>query len=491
MHMPAKKTLRYTRFFVLLLILVSFVSAESAGKRKKDQRNDHFRDIAKKIQEAHYNKDMDKVLDMFYNNCIKDGKMKPRPEPGKETKQFKRVSKEIRAHIYQCVAFSYFALDRPAVGNIYLRKLLNESKSQFNEAFRIISEEMKGLSEDGKLYNVIERFKRYCLKARKGNTYKEKMVFKKVSGDIRADIYHLAALAYDDLEEINKRDIYIKKLLDTRLSLESDIYRPSWREMAKKKYIVLPRLLLGIKIGINSTIPHIGQRYSILGPAFSTEGDPYCKEYSYKLAHILGGQLGGILEYTLKKRLSICLEVNSLALNFRYNNILNWEVIDGNQGAGDVKSLIFIHRHNIYYLEFPILLKYRFVKNQSKLVPYLQMGGYLRFLQLFANKSIMSDLGIEETFNFKKLFNRFNSGFCVGAGIGYDTVLKGIQGIRFRLEFEVNYKHGFNNVVNEDRRYTHEELVFGYYDVFDDMKLSNWHFGFKLLLRISDKPYRK
>ena len=453
--MKERKTLQFIRLLVVLLVLVPAAFADAGGKSEKEQLNEKFRAIGKEMEEFYNKGDVDKVLDLFHKHCIKDEEMEPMPKPGKKRDEFRRVAREIRHYIYRLVAFSYFALNKPTMGDIYLRKL---SKSQLNKAFRIIAGEMTGHYDNGRLNDVINLYRERCCKRKKGDDKKakpakEKKVFKKAAKDIRADIYQLVALSYDDLDETKMRDIYLKKLLDIRLHLESDIYRESWREIVKKKYIVLPRLLLGVKAGINFTMPHIGQRYSILKPALS-------KDYSYDLAHILGAQLAGVLEYTLTKNLSLCMEVNTISLEFRYNNILEWENTDENQGAAEVEPLSFIHHHRVYFIELPFLLKHRFVNSESKFAPYLQMGGYLRFLQ-FANKEIESSLeadpdGNTKTISFKDQINRFNSGFCVGAGIGYDTKFMGFD---FRLEFEVNYKHGFNNIVNEDRRYTNKELV--------------------------------
>ena len=481
-HMPIRKTLQYIWFLVLLFTLVSTAFAKGSAKSEKEQLNEKFGKIAREMQEFYDNDDMEEVRSLFNKHCVEYDKITPKA--GKTREEFKKVDREIRGYIYRLVAFSHFKSDQPGMGDVYLRKL---SKSQLNEAFREIASEMKEAYDNGNLNDVINLYKKYCCKSDK-----EKMVFKRVEEDIRVDIYRLAALSYDDLDETGARDNYLKKILDLRPHMESGIYRPSWREMVKNKYIVLPRLLLGFNGGANMTIPHPYKSYSILGPAASSGWNSYSKDYSYNLAHLWGAHLAGVIEYTLTKNFSINMQISAVSLTFRYENDLKWE-----SGGGRI-SQNFIHRHRLYYIEMPLFLKYRFVEFggiKAKLKPYLQIGGFLRILE-FAHKSIDSSLETgsgppdEDTkvFYLKDLISRINSGFCMGAGISYDTKFMGFP---FRLEFGFNYKHGLNNIVDKDQRYKPENLVFGYYDVFDDIKLRNWDLSFKILVPMSFKAFKR
>ncbi len=359
-------------------------------------------------------------------------------------------------------------------------------KDDLNEQFRETAKEMKQAYDNGKLNRVIDLYRGKCCT----REFKESPLFKKVEEDIRMDIYRLVALSYDDLDETSMRDKYIKKILDIRPHMESVIYRPSWRRIAREKYIVLPRLMLGVNAGVNITIPHPYRRYSILGPAASTGEDVYRKDYRYKLTHIWGLELAGVMEYTLTKHLSVNMQVSTISLRIYYENNLERKDNGARGGNGSRTSLDSIHRHELYYIEVPVFLKYRFVNVRSRLKPYLQIGGFFRGLQ-FAHKSIDTVLnGKKETklLNLEKRIHRIDSGLCFGAGITYDTRF---AGFRLFLELEVNYRHGFNNIVNEDQRYENAELIPGYYDVFDDIKLRNWDLTFKILLPISFKTFKR
>ena len=355
---------------------------------------------------------------------------------------------------------------------------------QLNERFRNIADEMKEAYDKGNLNKVINLFNKNCLKNKK-----ELFIFRKVEEDIRMDIYRIAALSYDDLDETVMRDKYIKKILDIRPYMESGIYRQSWRKIAQEKYIVLPRILFGVNVGPNIAIAHPYKRYSILGPVQSTVEDIYHKDYSYRLLDLWGAQLSGVIEYTLSKHFSVYMEVASISLAFRYKTGLKQEI------GGEQVALDFIYRQRLYYIEMPFYLKYRFTASRSILKPYIQIGGFFRILQ-FAHKSIDRTVRIgpgppeEDTsaFYLRRLVSRFGNGFCIGGGFTYETRFSGFH---LFLEFGINYKHGFNNIVNSDLRYSDNELISEYYDVFDDIKLRSLDFSFKILLPITFKAFTR
>ena len=121
--------------------------------------------------------------------------------------------------------------------------------------------------------------------------------------------------------------------------------------------------------------------------------------------------------------------------------------------------------------------------------PYIQVGVYYSMLQsaiktLDAVSLPDQEYREEAIVDIKGLFTGSNLGIRVGAGIDYD-----IGG--FRLQLEANYKFGINNIVDKANRFKNEQLMFAFYDVFDDMKLRNWYLSFKILLPISFKAFRR
>jgi hypothetical protein len=176
-------------------------------------------------------------------------------------------------------------------------------------------------------------------------------------------------------------------------------------------------------------------------------------------------------------------------MKFQYISRYIWEkvAIEGIYYGTDTTAKV-THDQSFYYLELPVLLKYRFLTR--KFQPYVQVGGFYRVLETAA-KSLHAVVEPEvEAFrditrlDVRKQFTWGNGGFLVGAGIGFDT-----RGVR--LEMEVNYKHVFNNIVDGDRRFDNPELMFAFYDVFDDINVNNWDISVKFLLPLSFKAFRR
>jgi len=385
----SRKVIRKLVFFMFIFLVVSLAFAQGSSKSKKAQLNEDFKKIAELMKESYDNGDLDNIIDLYNKNCCKGDRAKPT----KEKRRFKRVRREIRADIYKWMALSYFALDRPEIGNIYLRKLL--------------------------------------------------------------------ALRHDEV---------------------TDSYWLSIRNAAKNKYYVAPRLSLGFKAGLTFSMAQPYKRYFIFEPEPSIGLDSYYKDYFFNFTRSQGTQLGGIFEYGLTKNLSINVQANYTELRFLYKNTFTWE----EKRDGESITADFIHHQYKGLFEIPILLKYRFV--ELKLKPYLQAGVFCSVL-ISAYKTIDVDLTKTEVetvvdIKIKDLFTTFSCGLWFGAGIGFDVG-------RFRLEFEANYKHGLNNIVDANHRYNNQEIMYGYYDVFDDMKLRSWDLSLNVLLPISFKAFRR
>lgn len=481
--------LLYMWFCLFLLFSAAMISAQDNGKVKltKSQLDDKYKGVAKDMQEHFEKKDkirFDKVIDLFKKECCQDNgvddKVKSKTRACKEKKEFNKASKEIRASIYGCVALSYIESNRPEIADIYLKKLRNTSKSKLNEIFKDVEQKIKEYFDDGKLNHVTDEYEKYCRKDGKSKACQEIKSFKKAPRDIRADIYQWIVLSYDALARTKLRDIYLKKLLAVRLNPGIG---KRWRSIGnsiEENYIVAPRLMIGGKFGVNLTTVHSGNRYSIIEPATLTYS--YHKDYIFSFTHSRGTQPGIIVEYAFTKNLSVSIQPTYIDLRFQYKSNLKRTGIDNSI------TLNYTHRQKLDYAEIPVLLKYHFLKGRLK--PYLQIGLFYHRI-MFANKTLRTDslpeipgFNEETEVNIKNLTNLYNWGPWVGVGIGYDTG-------PFQLGIELNYKHGFRNIVNEDHRYENQLLVFGYYDVFDDIKIRNWDLSLKVLLPISFKAFRK
>jgi hypothetical protein len=401
---PGKKRVRFQYiwlFTVLLLIAsISITFARGSEKSTRVRLYEKFRDIAKKMEEAYDNGNLERVIDLYNKNCRKDESSKR----GEEIKEFKKVKKEIRANIYQWMVLSLNELDKPGMADIYIKRLV-------------------------------------------GFRHREGI------GD----------------------------------------YWLSIRDSAKDRYYVAPRLLVGLKLGTNFTVAAPFNSFSIFEPAYDTGEDNYEKKYDFHFNHCRGAQLGIIVEYALSKNLSICVQPVFSMLKFQYEDNRHIKHnVQMNENNIDSITMDATSRQALYYIEMPLLLKYRL--GRTKLKPYIQIGGFLstmisarkamtiRFTEIIG-ESPGGGTTLVEGIPVKKHLTRSSMGFCLGAGIDYDAG-------NLRLGIEINYKHLLGNIVNEDLRYDND-IALGYYDMPDDIALRNVEISLKVLLPISFKVFEK
>jgi hypothetical protein len=354
--------------------------------------------------------------------------------------------------------------------------------AELNRQFRSISEQMKDFYQNGKLEEVIGLYEKNCLKEGKE---KEKKNFKKVNKEVRAEIYRLLYLSYTALDMPGAAEGILRKFLVIRH--REGVDKSDWvyiRKIAGAKYYVAPRFLVGLKLGTNFTMMQPGDRYMVLEPVDSTRMDFYQKDYVFHLNHSRGTQFGMVLEYALTKHLSITIQPAVSTVKFKYTNTFTRE----REGKDDL-TLNYTHRHKLGYIEIPVLLTYRRITGKFK--PYFQVGGYYSLLQsgekLLQAVSLPDEEYKEEAIvDIKQQFTTSNFGFWLGAGLEYELNNMGI-----RLQAGVSYRHGLNNITDKAQRYENKELMFSYYDVFDDMKPGNWALSVKVLLPLSYKAFRR
>jgi hypothetical protein len=358
-----------------------------------------------------------------------------------------------------------------------------DKKGRLNEHFRSIQEKMKGLYDSGKLEQLIEFYKTQCLKE---GGESEKKEFKAVNKETRAEIYRLVYLAYTALDMLDAADFALRKYLVIRH--REGVKKTDWvfiQEAAREKYYVAPRLLLGLLIGMNFTMMDPGARYMVLEPVEADKMDSYRKDYDFHLSHSRGQHIGMALEYALTKHLSLTVQPSLTTVKFKYKNTFEREREDQ-----ETVTLNYDHRHKLSYIEVPVLLTYRWLK--GKLRPYVQAGFYYSLLQ-GGEKSLRAfslpdrnEYEEEAIIPVKDQLTASNFGLWLGAGFGYE-----LKSIGARVQMGLNYRHGLNNVVDSGQRYENKELMFAYYDVFDDMKLRNWDITVSVMLPLSYKAFRR
>ncbi|TAF66159.1 MAG: PorT family protein [Cytophagales bacterium] len=233
---------------------------------------------------------------------------------------------------------------------------------------------------------------------------------------------------------------------------------------------------LGIKIGGNYTQANPTTRYSLYAnTATQATADAYDKKYqSFKRAAM---QFGVITSYTFWKGLSVSVQPTFKRSRYIYETNFVWQATTGS----DRLEMNQNHVQTCDYLEFPVLLRYDFFR-ENALKPFLQAGiSYAFLLNAFKDVQISgTDFAAGNTAfsnasvntNTFTLYNPSNFGVAVGGGICYDY-----GNARFVLE--CIYKIGLNNITNGAMRYTNNEMN-GIADTFDDIKTNNLEISFGL-----------
>ncbi|MCK4763150.1 MAG: PorT family protein [Candidatus Aminicenantes bacterium] len=362
-----------------------------------------------------------------------------------------------------------------------------DEKTGQKKTYRQIAREMEEAHKNGDLNRVFRIYEKYCGKGGKTKPGKEKRAFKRVNKEVRAEIYRLMFLSYSTLGRPAQADIFTRKYLAIR---HRTGIGKTWKHLAYragKRYHVAPRFIVGLHGGANFTLARPQQRYSVREPAFETGASRYEKNYIFDSRYSRGSRVGITLEYALDERFRVCIQPTLCALEFQYK--------DGEiDTPGYTISTIYLHRHSLGYVEIPLLLKYYLTK--SKLKPYLETGGFLH-LRTSAYKTIisrtldpLSDGHVKEEIfadlTVKKHILPMNSGFWIGAGCDYETGIGDIS-----LSLEIAYKHGFRNIIDKEQRWQNNELMLGYYDVFDDIKLRTFDISLKIMLPLSFKAFKK
>jgi hypothetical protein len=228
--------------------------------------------------------------------------------------------------------------------------------------------------------------------------------------------------------------------------------------------------LVGVKAGVNHTRTEVLQACSVFGQNASVPGMHYAKEYDHPSAYP-GYQIGLIAGYELNRYVFLLVQPAFTQTRFGHRTRYAWT---DEQGSIEIFQH---HLHTLQALETPLVLRLSLPIRKFRL--YAQMGGYYGIL-LQAGQSIRAtsleisstemqafDWGTQTADN-----NHLNGswkGLTGGGGLSFDT--------RYgRIGMECNYLKGLDNRSRENRA-KEVNIVSPYYDVPDDLKLSQWEFS--------------
>jgi len=228
--------------------------------------------------------------------------------------------------------------------------------------------------------------------------------------------------------------------------------------------------LIGLKAGANHTRTEVIQSCSVFDKNALVAGMHYAKAYEHPSAYP-GYQIGLIAGYELNRYVFLFVQPAFTQTRFGYRTRYAWT---DEQGSIEISQH---HLQTLQALEIPMVLRLSLPIRKFRL--YAQMGGYYGFL-LQAGQTIRAtsleisstemqafDWGTQTTNN-----NQLNGswkGLTAGGGLSFDT--------RYgRIGLECNYLKGLDNRSRENRR-KEVSIISPFYDVPDDLKLSQWEFS--------------
>jgi hypothetical protein len=235
--------------------------------------------------------------------------------------------------------------------------------------------------------------------------------------------------------------------------------------------------------GFNYSFVSVKDRYSVLSAGSLTDPESLEKEYAKGFKNT-GRQFGVRWSYNFTNLLSVSLGFGYETLGFNYQTSYSWADTLTSQNFDREMH----HEQKASYFSFPIQARYDFTQGQFK--PFAQGGLFMDFRHQ-ASKIIHYDNTIdgEQTANqvsssalvsITDNIRNFNMGATVGAGVNYYTKF-------VTIGVETNFRFGFMNIVEDDRRYADlSGFALKYLDVLDQLKLNTYNVQFSLSVPISN-----
>lgn len=269
----------------------------------------------------------------------------------------------------------------------------------------------------------------------------------------KVDAYRLLTLAYIYLEEPDKADEYMLKLIQTDHYFKPTLVEPAEFIALYKTFRTTPIFRVGGRVGAIATQPNVANAQS---------ASPGSAAYNKSISYVFGASF----EIPWKKRFTLNPELMYSAPAFDYSNT-------NPVAAGNFNTDVSI---SMTYLSLPLLVQYSLIPAEKEPVlnPYVSAGvspEYLLSASITPSRKLAGNQPVEtKTYAALSEFEKFNLSLVAAGGIKY----------RFAGGFvtaELRYKYGVTNVNNPSGSFNVTEIAWNYHHVDGIFKLNALQFS--------------
>lgn len=241
-----------------------------------------------------------------------------------------------------------------------------------------------------------------------------------------------------------------------------------------------PTLLVGFFGGINFSQPQSIDNFEVLN-YLGTPPENTGKTYSGLFQNI-GNQFGFVMFYPVKGNFHTGLLPSYASYNYTYITRQSWQ-----DAGGNTLDAERTHEQKLRYFEIPLVLRY--YMGTGKVKPYVE--GILSYGFLHnALKTVTSDYlqntgstvipvqNSEISADYSSSFITSKIDIGMGAGISYDFD-------QLILTLGASYMQNFNNITDEQHRYTNQLFSGSTYDVQDNLNLNSLKINLAIIFPIS------
>ena len=273
------------------------------------------------------------------------------------------------------------------------------------------------------------------------------------SKDDRIEANKALIKAYLEIDNLEKAEAGAAEIMRINPNYKPDKLRDSPEMIALfEKYKPTPILRVGLIGGINNSILHASNTYSVV----SDDDTPGLANYSAKL----GFQIGVLAEYRLYKDLWL-------------NTGFTFRKVQYENEVPNVEGRTIFYSEELNYFDVPLGARYYFLK--GRLNPYLGAGAKFSFLSSALGELSRDDVSDIVDRNSQR--NSFQMGYMAEAGFSYS-----LQTISVQLGFQ--YVNSPDDLNKEGTRYNNLPSIFQYYYLDNDFTLDHYRINVAFIYNI-------